>query len=359
MFHIKKHVSIHKTIYVDCVLGTYAFFYCDSLESVKINGTETIGKSAFYHCTNLKKVYLKDIDTIGTLAFGDCQSLQTVYLENIKTVGDYSFGYSSNGDSTSNNKMLDSVVLSNITTIGRYAFGLNGVYGGNSQLLTRTKVSNNNYTYSIKNGALVDSTYMYIGNSSNPYLMYIGINPFTSSNLDKEVINIKSGCKFIDANSIHRLPSTMPNENEPNYPTVHLTVNVPASVIQILAGAIRVRNCYLYVKIDQNSQMTDIDSLAFDLEDYSDITIILPVTIKRIRGDYYNIDRWTQVYYYGTREQWEAVEVVRYNQQYRDPYMYYYSATKPTWPEDYNGWYGFWYWGTYNGNPCIEHWQRD
>ena len=105
--------------------------------------------------------------------------------------------------------------------------------------------------------------------------------------------------------------------------------------------------------------MTDIDALAFELEDYSDFAIILPVTIKRIRGDYYNIDRWSQVYFYGTREQWEAVEVVRYNQQYRDPYMYYYSATKPTWPEDFNGWYGFWYWGTYNGNPCIEYWQRD
>lgn len=115
-----KEVSISGNVKT---LGTNAFFYCDSLESVKINGTETIGNAAFYHCTNLKKVYLKDIDTIGTSAFGDCQSLQTVYLENIKTVGAYSFGNFSNGNYTSNNKMLSYVVLNDVTTIGSYAFG--------------------------------------------------------------------------------------------------------------------------------------------------------------------------------------------------------------------------------------------
>ena len=104
-------------------IGTYAFNNCDALESVEIIGTETIGDSAFYSCKKLKSIYLKDVGTMGTYAFGNCQSLQNVYLESIKTVGDYSFGYSSNGDYTSNNKMLDSVVLSNITTIGRYAFG--------------------------------------------------------------------------------------------------------------------------------------------------------------------------------------------------------------------------------------------
>lgn len=104
-------------------IGTYAFNNCDALESVEIIGTETISDSAFYSCKKLKSIYLKDVGTIGTYAFGNCQSLQNVYLESIKTVGDYSFGYSSNGDYTSNNKMLDSVVLSNITTIGRYAFG--------------------------------------------------------------------------------------------------------------------------------------------------------------------------------------------------------------------------------------------
>lgn len=104
-------------------IGEYAFNNCDALESVEIIGTDTIGNSAFYSCKKLRNVYLKDVSTIGTSTFGNCQSLQNVYLENIKTVGDYAFGYSSNGDYTSNNKMLDSVVLSNITTIGRYAFG--------------------------------------------------------------------------------------------------------------------------------------------------------------------------------------------------------------------------------------------
>ena len=104
-------------------IGTDAFYSCDALESVEIIGTETIGDSAFKYCKNLRNVYLKDAGTIGTFAFRNCQSLQNVYLENIKTVGDYAFGSSSNGDYTSNNKMLDSVVLSNITTIGRYAFG--------------------------------------------------------------------------------------------------------------------------------------------------------------------------------------------------------------------------------------------
>ena len=104
-------------------IGKYTFNNCDALESVEIIGTETIGNSAFNSCKNLRSVYLKDVGTIGTYAFGNCQSLQNVYLESIKTVGNYAFGYSSNGDYTSNNKMLDSVVLSNITTIGRYAFG--------------------------------------------------------------------------------------------------------------------------------------------------------------------------------------------------------------------------------------------
>ena len=398
-----KKVTISKSI---ASVGQYSFSENENLEVVEINSVCEVLYGAFYNNKKLKTTFLGASNIhFETLAFQDWYmekvfapsffswttykfdnydaspmgyGYASLYLEDSSGTESYTFdgitktykkftdlvipeGTKEIGDYQFYNfrNLTDFSIPNSLEKVGRYAFGLNGVYGDNSQLLTRTKVSNYNYTYSIKNGALVDSTYMYIGNSSNPYLMYIGVNPFTTSNIDLEVINIKSGCKFIDANSIHRSPASMPDENQPHNPSVHLTVNVPASVIQILAGAIRVRDCYLYVEIDRNSQMTDIDALAFELEDYSDFAIILPVTIKRIRGDYYNIDRWSQVYFYGTREQWEAVEVVRYNQQYRDPYMYYYSATKPTWPEDFNGWYGFWYWGTYNGNPCIEYWQRD
>ncbi len=66
-------------------IGSYAFEFCYSLESVTIPDSVTeIGKEAFRSCTSLESVTIGDsVTEIGWCAFGYCTSLTNVYINSI------------------------------------------------------------------------------------------------------------------------------------------------------------------------------------------------------------------------------------------------------------------------------------
>lgn len=72
-------------------IAPYAFFECDKIESLKINGDLTIYDNAFSRCNNLKKVTLTGLDDIKDNAFYDCNNLEELIIDNCYSVCDGAF----------------------------------------------------------------------------------------------------------------------------------------------------------------------------------------------------------------------------------------------------------------------------
>ena len=70
------------------------FNYCDNIKSVIIgNGITSVGASSFPHCAALESVTIgNDVRTIGYYAFSDCTGLTSVTMGNsVSCIGDYAF----------------------------------------------------------------------------------------------------------------------------------------------------------------------------------------------------------------------------------------------------------------------------
>lgn len=93
-------------------IGDYAFRY-SNLETLEIDGCETIGTYAFANCENLKNIVLKNIVTIKSDAFYKCTSLELLEIDGVETIGTSTFEYCEN---------LKTIELNNITAIGSSAF---------------------------------------------------------------------------------------------------------------------------------------------------------------------------------------------------------------------------------------------
>lgn len=77
-------------------IGTYAFYYCDSLETVTFvegNQLEEIGMYAFYRCEELASIeFPATLKSIGAYAFQYCYSLTSLYIPNqVESIGTYAF----------------------------------------------------------------------------------------------------------------------------------------------------------------------------------------------------------------------------------------------------------------------------
>ena len=94
-----------------------AFYNCNGLESVVINGSVTsIGKNAFYKCTSLKSVKLGDgITNMENYAFNSCTGLTSIDIpEKVTILGDGMFSGCTN--------LVEVEISSGVTQIGTQAF---------------------------------------------------------------------------------------------------------------------------------------------------------------------------------------------------------------------------------------------
>ena len=75
-------------------IGKGAFSWCSNLEDVSIisnGGTVNIGSHAFYNCEKLKNVSIEGLKEIKEGTFGDCVNLKTFDLKNITSIGREAF----------------------------------------------------------------------------------------------------------------------------------------------------------------------------------------------------------------------------------------------------------------------------
>ena len=75
-------------------IGSSAFYYCKSLESITFPDTlETIGTEAFYSCYNLTSIDTNNVKSIDNYCFYSCTGLLTITLGNsLENLGSWAFG---------------------------------------------------------------------------------------------------------------------------------------------------------------------------------------------------------------------------------------------------------------------------
>lgn len=74
-------------------IDDFAFADCENLQTISLEGVETIGKCAFEECLNLREIMLStSLKTIDDHAFGGCESLFHVVLPvSLTNIGEYAF----------------------------------------------------------------------------------------------------------------------------------------------------------------------------------------------------------------------------------------------------------------------------
>lgn len=73
-------------------IGKGAFSFCNLLETIEINGTESIGELAFCGCGKLRGVKLSDsVTELGARCFDECISLRSFDFHGIKYIGERAF----------------------------------------------------------------------------------------------------------------------------------------------------------------------------------------------------------------------------------------------------------------------------
>jgi len=176
-------------------IGDRAFYSCDSLTSVTINGG-SIGYRAFSGCDNLTSVVIGDsVTSIGEYAFYNCYLLTSVTIgDSVTSIGYGAFSYCGS---------LTSVTIGDsVTSIGYGAFSycgsLTSVTIGDSvtSIGSNAFYGCNSLQYTIENNC------KYLGNSDNPYLYLVDT---TSTSITS--VSISAQCKVIGEEAFYNCTS--------------------------------------------------------------------------------------------------------------------------------------------------------
>ncbi|MCD7775607.1 MAG: leucine-rich repeat domain-containing protein [Clostridiales bacterium] len=130
------------------IIASYAFYCCDSLESVIIPGSvASISYEAFSGCTSLESVTIRSgVTSISDWAFYDCSSLTSITIpDSVTSIGGYAF---SNTAYYNNNSNWEDGVL----------------YIGNNLIAADNKIISSNYE--IKEGTKTIAGYAFSGCTS-------------------------------------------------------------------------------------------------------------------------------------------------------------------------------------------------
>ncbi len=116
-FSTIKDIAIQNVGVIESDTSTqhYTFAGCTALETLSIDGAETIGAYTFWYTPNLRSAVIKNVGTIEPNCFSPYLgfNLTDLTLENVDTIGDYAFqGHSK----------LANLTMSNVGTVGFQAF---------------------------------------------------------------------------------------------------------------------------------------------------------------------------------------------------------------------------------------------
>ena len=249
--------DINKVIIEDGVtsIGEFAFECCTSLTTITIpNSVTSIGNAAFMDCDSLTSITIPNsVTSIGEYAFEDCFSLKSIKIPNsVTSIGDSAFEYCDS---------LTSITIPNsVTSIGAYAFN----YCDNLMSIT------------------IPNSVTSIGDSA--FKCCASLTSITIPNSVTSIGEYAFGC------------------------CASLTsITIPSSVTSI--GAYAFYDCESLTNITIPNSVTSIGYDAFD-GCYSLTSITIPNSVTSIgEWAFWACDSLTDVYYSGTKEEWEDIDI--------------------------------------------------
>lgn len=272
----------------------FTFYNCESLKSITIpDSVRSIGNSAFENCTSLENVKIPDnVTDILTSVFDNCHNLKSVTIGNsVKNISDSAFRYCSG---------LTSVTIpDSVTSIGDSAFS-------DCTSLTEFVVGKNNENYSSQDGVLFNK-------DKTELIQYPLDNARTSYSIPDGVKTIKNS--FLNCTNL-------------------VSVTIPDSVIRFDANDLdggAFSGCTNLKSVTIGNGITCIGDYTFykctNLSDivlpdgveiigdhaFENCTSLKSITIPKgvTNIGYYafgDVDNLTDVYYGGTKSQWQATE---------------------------------------------------
>ncbi len=280
--------SIKTVVIIDGVttIGDWAFYSCDSLTSITIpDSVTTIGDGAFYWCDSLTSVTIPDsVTTIGDCAFSYCDSLTSITVDSDNQYfSNDEYGVLFNKNKTtliqypSGNTRTNYTIPDSVTTIGNYAFH-------SCESLTSVVIPDSVTT---------------IGDSA-----FKDCNRLTSVTIGDSVTAIGKGA-FRYCYSL-------------------TSVTIPDSVTTI--GDSAFEDCDSLTSVTIPDSVTTIGDYAFyDCNRLTSVTI--PDSVTTI--GYSAFDECislTDVYYSGTKEQWNKITIGSYNYELTGATIHYNST---------------------------------
>ncbi len=259
-------------------IGEYAFYGCSSLTSVTIpEGVTTIGGWTFYGCSSLTGVNIPEgVTSIGYSTFYGCRSLTGVTIpEGATTIGNFAF---------SGCTSLTSVTIpDSVTSIGSYAFD------GCSSLT----------------GVTIPDSVTSIG-----YAAFQGCTSLTSVNIPEGVTSIGDrafyGCSGLTSVNIPEGVTNIGNSAFSGCSSL-TGVTIPYGVTTINGSTFY--GCSSLTSVTIPDSVTSIDYYTFS--GCSSLTsVTIPDSVTSIGHDaFYGCSNLTDVYYNGTRAQWNEISI--------------------------------------------------
>ena len=308
-------------------IGSWAFCNCDRLTSITIpNSVTSIGSDAFCGCDRLTSVTIgSGVTRIGSEAFSGCEKLTQINVDTANT------SYSSENGVLFNKGKTELIrypegkteasytIPDGVTSIGSYAFShcnnltsitipdgvtsiANGAFDG-CQKLIQINVDSSNSVYSSENGILFNKEKTELirypeGKAETSYTIPDGVTSIGSSAFygcsSLTSITIPDGVTSIDYAAFYYCNSLT-------------NINIPDNVTCI--GQFTFYFCSSLTNITIPEGVTNIGGGAFSFC-RSLTSIALPNSIIRIDNLAFNAcTALKDVYYSGTEEQWNAINI--------------------------------------------------